>query len=87
MNILKTTVVAIGLSLLSTSAFADTAANCKKDVAEFDAAVKTTKASKANVDKAMKLRNEAAKDCTEKGGSVNGGKDMDAAMKLIGIKK
>lgn len=60
--------------------------DCRKDISEFDAAVKTTKASTADVNKAMKLRHEAAKDCSVKGGSPAGDADMRQALMLIGAK-
>lgn len=61
--------------------------DCRKDIVEFDAAVKTTIASKANVDRAMKLRNEGAKNCTEKGGTKHGDADIDGTLALIGVRK
>jgi hypothetical protein len=48
--------------------------------------VKTTKASKAQVAQAMKLRNEANKDCSEKGGTAMGDADMQQALKLVGAR-
>jgi hypothetical protein len=68
-------------------AFAATKADCKRDIAEFDAAVKTTTTSPANVSRAMKLRNEGAKDCIEKGGTPRGDSDLDGALALIGVRK
>lgn len=60
--------------------------DCNKDLHEFDAAVKTTTASKADVQKAMKLRDEAGKDCREKGGTAAGDADMRQALTLIRVK-
>jgi hypothetical protein len=60
--------------------------DCKKDIAEFDAAAKTTTAPKADLAKATKLRNEANKDCLAKGGSAMGDADMQQALKLIGAR-
>jgi hypothetical protein len=75
--------VLAAMALAGTSpSFAKT--DCKKDVADFDLAVKTTKATKADVAAATKLRDEANKDCTEKGGSAKGDADMQQALKLIG---
>ena len=48
--------------------------------------VKTTKAKSADVQRAMKLRDEAHSDCVEKGGSAKGDADMRQALKLIGTK-
>lgn len=60
--------------------------DCRNDIGEFDAAVKTTKAGKANVAKATKLRDEAQKDCLAKGGSALGDADMQQALKLVGAR-
>lgn len=60
--------------------------DCGKDIREFDAAVKKTAASKADVQKAMKLRDEANKDCQGKGGTAQGDADMRQALTLIGVK-
>lgn len=60
--------------------------DCRKDIGEFDAAVKVAKASKTNVAKATKLRNEAQKDCLAKGGSASGDADMQRALKLVGAR-
>ena len=46
--------------------------DCHNDIREFDAAVKTTTAKKADVQKAMRLWDEARKDCQEKGGTSVG---------------
>ncbi|MBS0565267.1 MAG: hypothetical protein JSR87_12585 [Proteobacteria bacterium] len=59
---------------------------CTDDLAKFDAAAKTSSAKKADMDKALTLRNEAAKDCKEKGGTKKGAADLDKALKLIGAK-
>jgi hypothetical protein len=67
--------------------FAAAKTDCNKDIAQFDLSVKTTKASNADVARAKKMRNEAAKDCTEKGGTARGDTDMTEAMKLIGVRK
>lgn len=60
--------------------------DCRHDISQFDAAVKTTKASKAEVAKATKLRDEAQKDCLAKGGSAAGDADMQQALKLVGAR-
>jgi len=60
--------------------------DCRSDVREFDAAVKTTKASHAEVLRAVKLRDEANNDCAERGGSAKGDADMQRALKLIRTK-
>ncbi|MGO4441661.1 hypothetical protein [Rhizobium sp. RAF56] len=60
--------------------------DCNNDIREFDAAVKITTAKKADVQKAMRLRNEARKDCQEKGGTPVGDADMRQALTLIGAK-
>jgi hypothetical protein len=60
--------------------------DCKKDIVQFDAAVKTTKAKMVDVNKAIKLRDEANKDCLAKGGSAQGDADMRQALLLIGVK-
>lgn len=61
--------------------------DCKKDIVEFDAAVKTTTASQANVERAMRLRKLGAKDCAEKGRKIHGDANLDAALALIGARK
>jgi hypothetical protein len=87
MKNIMVSVVLAGMALAVAGASPSLAkTDCKKDISEFDAGVKTTTASKADVDKAMKLRDEANKDCTEKGGSAKGDADMKQALKLIGIK-
>jgi hypothetical protein len=60
--------------------------DCKADISEFDTAVKTTKAGKADVTKATKLRDEAQKDCLGKGGTAMGDADMQQALKLVGAR-
>lgn len=77
---LKPAIIAGSLLLVASPSFAKT--DCNKDVAEFDAAVMTTTASKAVVVKATKLRDEAKKDC-DAGGTKAGDADMQQALKLI----
>src|SRR5262245_5048381 len=77
-------VLAALLLLGASPVFAKT--DCRADLREFDAAVKTTNANSADVQRAMKLRKEASYDCTEKGGSAKGDADMQQALKLIGIR-
>ena len=60
--------------------------DCQADLREFDAAVKITKAKITDVQRALKLRDEANSDCVEKGGSAKGDADMQQALKLIGTK-
>jgi len=59
---------------------------CTSDIAAFDAAVKTTKAAKADVTKATKLRNKAVKLCKKSSSVKKGEADLSAAMSLIGAK-
>lgn len=82
--ILSSAIIAIVATAGAIPSYAKT--DCKKDIAEFDAAAKTTKVAKADLVKATKLRNEANKDCTAKGGSAMGDADMQQALKLIGAR-
>ncbi|PWI49894.1 hypothetical protein B5K03_33700 [Rhizobium phaseoli] len=83
-RILSSVVIAIIVVAGSAPSYAKT--DCKKDIAEFDAAAKTTKVNKAELAKATKLRDEANKDCLAKGGSAMGDADMQQALKLIGAR-
>ena len=85
-RLVYTVIAAVALTAGS-PVFAAGKADCKKDIAEFDAAVKTTTVSTANVARAMKLRNEGAKDCVDKGGTARGDADLDGALALIGARK
>jgi uncharacterized protein YdbL (DUF1318 family) len=81
--LLAVTLTSMTLASLSSSY---AATDCKKDISDFDAAVKTSTATKPNIKEAMKIRDEAYKDCMQKGGSATGDADMAKAQKLIGIK-
>lgn len=87
-NSMKPIIAAAVLAALALSGASASFAksDCKKDISEFDAGVKTTKASTVNVAKATKLRDEANKDCLAKGGSAQGDADMKQALMLIGVK-
>ncbi len=78
--------VVIAMIALAGAAPSHAKTDCKKDIAEFDAAAKTATAPKADLVKATKLRNEAHKDCIAKGGSAMGDADMQQALKLIGAR-
>jgi hypothetical protein len=87
-NVMKMTIASVLVAVLVLAvpmpSFAK--ADCRKDISEFDAAVKTTKATKADVVKATKLRDEANKDCMATGGSPTGDANMQQALKLIGAR-
>lgn len=78
-------VVAV-LSLVGGPLFAATTNPCSTNIAAFDTAVKTTKAAKADVTAATKLRNKAAKLCKKSSGVKKGEADLSSAMALIGAK-
>ncbi|RDJ02321.1 hypothetical protein [Rhizobium grahamii] len=82
--VLSSAIIAIIAATGAAPSYAKT--DCKKDIAEFDAAAKTTKINKAELAKATKLRDEANKDCVAKGGSASGDADMQQALKLIGAR-
>lgn len=66
---------------------ASTAANpCSTNIALFDVAAKTTQATKADVAKAMKLRNRGAKLCAKKTGLKKGEADIASAVALVRAK-
>jgi len=80
--------ISVGAAILALTVVSPVMAktDCNKDLREFDAAVKTTAAKKADVQKAVRLRDEAGKDCREKGGTSLGDADMRQALTLIGVK-
>jgi hypothetical protein len=81
--LIRSAIVAASLIVIASPSWAKT--DCNKDIAEFDAAVMNTTASKTTVAKATKLRDEARKDC-DAGGSKSGDADMRQALKLIHAK-
>lgn len=79
-------VAALSLSMIGAPTFAATTSQsaCSTEITNFDAAVKTTKAAKADITKAKKLRNKAAKLCKQASGEKKGEADILSALKLIG---